>query len=436
MKSEHVIFFTQHFPEKLRGAYVAARKHFCGQAHSLTLIQDIDKFPSLRPKVKKALVVLSADAWLVAVRQYPHISLFNYFGLIHVIVHALNENGYTVDIVELKETFKPSGKIYDLFVGHGGNCRAAIETLPPETPIFQYISGAHWERFETESKERYARFAASRQIPQPRRFSRDMSKIATGEEYLLNQADCLFSISCPRMMAGFGYHSEKFFITGLGAYLDPKLDISHEQKDFKEGSKNFIYVGGTAGNIQKGLDVLLECFARCPDLHLYIYCKVEREISNHYSAELNNPNIHYIYHYRWPVFSRKLKTLMKGVNFTIHAPINTGLGTAFSASLAAGLIPVGYVDYDFDQDFSILSDGWDVDCLAETIVRASNKSQDWCEKASLAARRIHQTDFSDKAVRSKFLELFSEENVERVKAKKVLQAGARNFQNRPLNNTP
>jgi len=161
------------------------------------------------------------------------------------------------------------------------------------------------------------------------------------------------------MVNSFGKYKEKFFFTGYGSYPDKLLDMPIKEKDFDNGRQNFIYVGGTNGNIQKGMDLLIEAFSKTPELNLYIYCKVEEEILRYYKNELNNKNIRYIYHWRFKPFQKKLKKLMEKVVFTVHAPINTGLGTAFMGSMLIGLIPVGYVDLEEGLDFPILTDNVD-----------------------------------------------------------------------------
>jgi hypothetical protein len=139
------------------------------------------------------------------------------------------------------------------------------------------------------------------------------------------------------------------------------------------------------------LDIILEAFGENPDHHLYIYCKVEDEVFHAYKDVFRGRNIHYVYHLRLRPFRRMMSSLMKRINFTISAPIDTGTGTAFTGTLGLGLIPVGYVDIDASPDESCLSASWKVDAIASVIREASEKPIAWYHKASvLAVARYHR----------------------------------------------
>lgn len=386
-------------------------------AKPLEFIEDIDHFPTEQPKSRSALLTLSPDAWLIALSQYPNIKLFNFYGLTYEIVRALNLSGYKVDIVILSAEFTPL-KHYDLFIGHGGRCRTTLDALPADVPVFQYVSGAHWVAFNEESEARYERYAASRGISKPRSFKRDLSPILEGENYLADMADILLAMNCPRMVKTFGNLKEKFFFTGFGAYPDQALRISAELRDYEAGRKGFIYVAGSGGNIQKGLDVLLEAFEKTPHLHLYIYCRVEPEILNHYRVELELPNIHYIYHLKSTAFGNALNVILRKINFTVHAPINSGMGTAFMGSLAHGFIPVGYIDLPPHGDSSVTVEDWSVDSITACITRASEKSAGWCRQAAESATKLHEEICGTTSLRTQFEAVFSDSHITALKNSK------------------
>ena len=384
MKNKLLIELTQLFPSWL-GARLRGLKSLRGaqEVQRLNYLEDVDHFKTEHLKEKRALVMLYPSAWLTAVNQYPHIKLYNHSGFVFSLVKALNESGYLVDLADPHHPLELKKK-YDLFIGHGGSCKGFIEQLPEDVPIYQYISGLYWKVFERESDERYARFFDKHGGVKPTEHKRDIKAMVEGLEYLNEKADVLFSINCPRMVAAYGRYSNKFFFTGLGAYPDDLFRIPLSEKNFDLGRKNFVYVGGTSGNLQKGLDLLLEAFNQTPDLHLYIYCKVEEEILRYSKKELAAHNIHYIYHWKYKPYHGQLKALLRQMNFTVHAPINIGMDTAFMATMGVGMIPVGYVDVPEPVgESAVLVDTWQVDALVDCIKEASQKSPKWCQDASV-----------------------------------------------------
>ncbi|MDA7901124.1 hypothetical protein N9972_00485 [bacterium] len=356
---------------------------------------------------KRALLVMSPQAWFNALRQHPNIKMFNFNGLVFETVNVLNNHKYLVDIVDYRTPRKLSDS-YDLVVAHGGNCAELLDELSQETPVLQYVSGAYWPIFNEETKERYQSFCERRNVKESLSSRRSLDGLVEGEVKLTERANKLFSIGLPRMISSFGAHSSKFVTTGLGAYLDHDLLIRDKDRDFKKGRKGFIYVGGTGGNIQKGLDLLIEAFSMEPDLQLYIYCKVESEVVDYCAEFLNAPNVHYVYHLRnTAAGKRRLLELMGKICFTVHAPINTGLGTAFSGSVGLGLIPAGYVDLPHDDSWNVLSDSWDPSDLAKIFKRASEKSEEWCRNASNQAIQEYLSNWTAEAYHLKFDQLVS-----------------------------
>ena len=246
------------------------------------------------PPTRQALISLSPSAWSRALAEYPNIRFFNVDGLTYEIVKALNTKGYSVDIVDAGISGVEPRKHYDFFLGHGGNMRSILDRLPKETFVMNYASGAYWKEFNRMSQERYDNFCRRKGLPPVRDFVRSLRETGEGEEYLVRRADATF-LSGPRTVATFRGVTDRISLLYLGASVES--DYRVEDRDFEAGRKNFVYVAGTGGNMQKGMDLLLEAFARMPDLHLYIYCKVEEEVRRAYRRELALPNIHFVYHY-------------------------------------------------------------------------------------------------------------------------------------------
>lgn len=411
MKNRLLIILTQQLPTLVRRKYNELKAPATRTLVSQPPAQlGIDDHLPQGITAKRALVMLRPDIWLAARRQYPNIKLYNHHGFVFSLVKALNESGFIVDLVDYLSDHQPAGN-YDLCIAHGGYCKRFLEWLPADVPVYQYISGLYWKVFDAESDERYERFFSRHGLPKPTSHRRSIAPQIEGLVYLNRRADKLFTIHCPRMAAAYGEYATKFHFTGLGAYLDELFAIPSEQKDFDAGRKNFIYVGGTGGNLQKGLDLLIEAFQQTPELNLYIYCKVEEEILKHSRAELASPNIHYIYHWKHRPFHKRLRKLLMRTNFTVHAPINIGMGTAFMATMGAGLIPVGYVDLADPGESAVLTDSWLVDSLVECIRRANSKPAEWCRVASGLTRDKYDEHCDPAQVEKNFRKMF--DSVER-----------------------
>ena len=343
-------------------------------------IEDIQTFCAPEtPPAKRALLSLAPSAWAMALVESPNIRFFNICGLTYEIVKALNSKGYSVDIVDCGiPGFEPR-KHYDFFLGHAVHTRSILDRLPKGAFVMNYASGAYWKEFNRMSQERYDNFCRRKGLPPVRDFVRSFRGTEQGEEYLVRRADATF-LSGPRTVATYAGVAKGMSLLYLGAYVEK--DYLVEDRDFEAGRKNFVYVAGTGGNVQKGMDLLLEAFARMPDLHLYIYCKVEEEVRRAYRLELALPNIHFVYHYSKGPLRSRMRKLLKKINFTISAPMDSGPGTALLGSLGIGLIPVGYIDIEAEESNSVLTDSCTIEAIMDSARRASEKSAAWCREAS------------------------------------------------------
>ncbi len=355
------------------------------------LLENLELFcpPSSKLPRRRALLSLVPSAWATALAETPNIKLFNISGLTFEVVKALNEKGYVVDLVDYRcpGLNRANTTIFILVMA---GTRGAYRPIVPSAFVMQDASTSYWKEFNRMSQERYDNFCRRRGLPSVRTFVRSTAGTEEGEDYLARRADASF-LAGPRTAATFNGVSRNMSLMYLGASVENDLLVP--DRDFETGRTNFIYVAGTQGNVQKGLDLLIEAFARMPHLHLYIYCKLEEEVRCAYREELGLRNIHYVYHYAAKPLRFAIRRLLKRINFTITAPIDIGPGTAFLGSMGLGLIPVGYVDIQAADTNSVLADSYSIEALMDSAERASRKSAAWCRQASMETqdrfRRLH-----------------------------------------------
>ena len=258
---------------------------------------------------------------------------FNPNGASLEIVRALNELGFVVDMVSFNDTdFRPT-RPYDVFIGHASyNFRQIVEALPAHVPRAYYSTGSYWRFFNSENAKRYDRFCERNGM---KRESVETRREPLDQDYSLSITDLLICMG-PETAKTFAPSGVKQIAEiNNAAYLDANL--SGLTRDYSRASKHFIYYGG-AGNIVKGLDLLIEAFAAEPDCHLHLYTPLEEEMIQAYRRELSAPNIHYSFHLRfWP---GRVRELLKSCAFSVQCGFTTGQTTSMIASMGYGLVPV------------------------------------------------------------------------------------------------
>ena len=290
---------------------------------------------------KKGQALLSFEsATLLADARRGQASYFNPSGASLEIARALNQCGYVVDAVSFRDgSFVPE-RGYDVFVAHDGvGFKRISETLGRQTKRVTYVTGCYSEAFAAETEQAYARFCRSRRV--------DRSSLPAGRTIDASN----FAIASADLVVCLGEETRKTFVPvakrvvaiNNAAYLDRSM--APEKSSARATTANFVYYGGT-GNIQKGVDLLIEAFAGTPEAHLYLFSPLEPEVVRAYARELSAPNIHFVH--PWRFFPSLVRRLVATCTFNILCGFATGQSTALIASLGLGLVPVMNTAADID----------------------------------------------------------------------------------------
>lgn len=311
---------------------------------------------------------------------------FNPHGIAFEMSRSLNELGYVVDMIHFMDLAFIPEKKYDLVIAHGNGSfkRLNEEYLDNEIIKIAFSTGSHWKAFSTQSEERYKRFSLSRCIEMPKCFNRAI----VNEDYIVSQSDLLICLG-EQTSNTFKPYVNKVFSVNNASYCD--IDILKLNKNFEIGRKNFVFFCSN-GNIQKGLDLLIEAFARTPELNLFINAALEEETIQNYRHELNLTNIFYTYPYIYhgKYKEKRLLELLNNSNFTILMGMNSGQSTAFINSMSYGMIPVANQEADFNlKDIGFVIPSNDIEDIVKTIKEVSNLHVDVYRSLSEKTKNYH-----------------------------------------------
>ena len=243
----------------------------------------------------------------------------------------LNTFGYSVDsIFFTNASFRPNKK-YDLFLDIHGNMQR-LAPLLPETLKLLHITGSY-PRFQNAAEEKRAKeFEARTSMTySPKRTIKDLDEF----DRSLKVADRCSLIGNAITLSSF---PEEFRdkitlirVSGSRGYIKPPHLLPH--------GNEFVWFFGT-GAVHKGLDRVLEAFARLPGLKLNVIGNVEYEADfmTAYGKILSSPNVRY--HGPLDPESSVFKKIMDRSMAFIAPSCSEGISPAAATMMRAGLYPI------------------------------------------------------------------------------------------------
>ena len=168
------------------------------------------------------------------------------------------------------------------------------------------------------------------------------------------------------------------FILNNAAYFDNHYD--QVKKDFLKARKNFFFFAG-AGNVHKGLDLLLEAFSQL-NVHLYICQKIKPNFYKIYQKELEGfANIHLIG--RVKMRSSQFYKIVDKCAFLIHPSCADGSPGAVVECMHQGLIPVLSRETGIDtENYGVMLNTCSIKEIIKTGQNLSQRSVNCLKKMS------------------------------------------------------
>jgi glycosyltransferase involved in cell wall biosynthesis len=312
---------------------------------------------------------------------------FSNDGIALSIPRALNELGYSVDIVDWDNLNFIPKKEYDLFFGHaGGNFRNIYKNLNKNATVICFLSANHYQFSNQQEEKRYKYLTDRHGVSLPlHHFIYDTNI----HEFSYSVSDGMICLGDSSILKTYS----KFpLVLNLNNASYPDNHYETIDKDFEKIRNNFLFFAG-GGNVHKGLDLLLDAFAKS-DKNLYICTVLEPEFRKLYRNELKKSNIHFM---GWvKPRSKRFYQIMDNCTFIIFPSCSEGSAGSVVESMNQGLIPIVSRETRIDvTGFGLFLNECTVEEINKVVEEVSNKPLNWIKEKSLLTRKAAVTDFSE-----------------------------------------
>ena len=314
------------------------------------------------------------------------------------IVNLLDQSGYVVDVVDIKNrTFRPDN-VYDLVI-----CNRVIDTPLNNDAIRIYLATtlhhqAHNEnlrkRHERLYKRRVCRLPLRRVYPERMPYVQKADAIVGfGNEFIMNSWRGAFNVP----------------VYPFNNYGFKETEFVFDSKDFSTARRNFLFFASKS-QMQKGLDLLLEIFPKYPHLHLYICSGYKREpdFCACYHKELfDTANIHPIGYVR--VNGPEYNELVRKCAFVIAPSCSEGQSGSVVQCMHSGLIPLVTREAGLDtEDFGITFADDSLEEIERVIIEVSELPGSWHMERSVRTRKASEEKYSEDAFMDRWRNILAE----------------------------
>jgi len=302
---------------------------------------------------------------------------FSNDGIAREIVRILNSMGLAVDLVDYRDADPFVGGFYDVWVQHGGVNYEALKAAGNASERLVYFStGSYW-RFHNESSEAHAEAFFERHGVRlaPTR------TIVLGEDAPLSDADGIIAMGNAATRATYGAYSRVWMLPNASYAADGIASGDLRHSHLRRG---FVFCAG-GGSLHKGLDLVLECFARRRE-HLYLMCRIDPDFRRFYGGLLDAAgNIHELGFVN--PRSRQFSAVGKRCLCTLLPSCSEGQPGSVVEMMARGCIPVVSRESGLDVDgFGILLE----ECSVDAVDAAVAETADWSRRD--LSLRAHELD--------------------------------------------
>lgn len=281
-------------------------------------------------------------------QQQPELILHANVSTVRMIAEALAARGYIIDAIDWSDPQPQIGESYDLVFCLSVANASIIERVAQLAPTIYFVTEQYLPYQRAAFNARVWRLFWRRRVHLSKQYPHERSdKFPNAKALILKGNDQV--VETFRGLNIPIYVSENFVL--------PLQVPDLTQKAFGEARRNFLWLGSSS-LLHKGLDLVLEAFAKTPDLHLWICGPVEveaeREFVQAYQRELfQTPNIHAL---GWTnVLDARFAELASRCAFLVFPSCSEGQAGGVLNCMTQGIIPIITPDTGIDvEDFGVM----------------------------------------------------------------------------------
>lgn len=305
------------------------------------------------------------------------------------LVRIIGEFGYNVDVMNYHYNHRVKlTKKYDLIVDiHPGLNENYQNNLAADCLKVAYITGSNPSFSNAAELDRIeALYSRTGVRVKPRRYASPFNKTQ------LESLEAMFFIGNKYNLKTFAEFDLKkvFFIKNTGYQFLRSTDFARKQP------QKFLFLGG-AGQVHKGLDLLLDVFVANRHLNLYVCSSFgsERDFFELYKETLlHSGNIFPVGFV--DVGSKKFSQLCAICSFVVLPSCSEGIAGSVLAGMSAGLVPIVSRESGFEADEVHYLDDLTVTGIADTLNFFAQKPMNWIQNEALRAMDIVKDRYSEK----------------------------------------
>jgi len=344
--------------------------------------------PVWRPWSKYALLSYLVSPIVAHLEGRPT-TRFSNEGIALAWAQVLNQLGYEVEIIDWDDkTFKPDRK-YDLVVAHGGkNFEYLRKVLGSGYKLIYFSTGTYWRFGNAAEDKRLTDLKRRRRVTLPHdRYVHD------SEESANRSAGGIIIMGNQFTRSTYN----KFpLVISLNNANFPDDHFDTVKKNYAEARNNWLFFAG-AGNVHKGLDLVIEAFKDL-NQNLYIITLPEKKFLSAYKNELKLPNIHFIGEV--PMRTDRFYEIVDKCAFQIFPSCSEGQPGSVVEAMNQGLIPILSRESGLDADkYGVILRENTVDCIKETVRQMSAQEPSRVEAMAKKVRKIALKDHNPEKFR-------------------------------------